>query len=98
MVPYLVNLGNIYKVILYKISFSCYFIIFPYFFSTNLITILSFFSNLSSFNHLALSMPALGLYVNFYNEVLYFLYCGLLGNLKYPLLAYYLATLLLNIV
>ena len=66
------------------------------FFFTNLVTALNSFFNLSFSNYLALSMPTLSLYINFYNKVLYFLYYGLLGNFKYPLLAYYLAILLLN--
>ena len=68
------------------------------FFFINLVTALSSFFNLSSFNYLAFSIPALGLYVNFFSKVLYFYYYGLLGNFKYPLLAYYLAILLLNTV
>jgi hypothetical protein len=59
---------------------------------------LSSFSNLSSFNYFTLGVPALGLYINFFSEVLYILYYGLLGNLGYPLLACYLAILLLNAV
>ena len=38
---------------------------FPIFFSANLVPILSFFFNLDSFNYLALSVPALGLYISF---------------------------------
>ena len=79
----LVDLGNAYRVIFYKILFGYYFIAFLYFFSANLVTILSFFSNLSFFNYLAFSVPTLGLYINFFGEVLYFYCCGLLGNFKY---------------
>ena len=61
------------------------------FLSTNLVITLSSSFNLSSFNYLALNMPALGLYVNFFSEVLYFYYYSLLGNFRYPFLAYYLA-------
>jgi hypothetical protein len=43
-------------------------------------------------------VPALGLYINFLSKVLYILYYSLLGNFKYPLLAYYSAILLLNII
>ena len=62
----------------------------------NLVTALSFFFNLSSFNHLAFSVPALGLYVDFFSKILYFYYCGLLGNFGYSFLAYYLVIFLLN--
>ena len=55
-----------------------------------------FFFRFSSSNYLALSMPTLGLRVNFFSKVLYALYYSLLGNLRYPLLAYYLVILLLN--
>jgi hypothetical protein len=58
-------------------------------------------SNSSSFNYLALSVPALGLYISFFSIVLCFHCCyiiGLLGNFRYPLLAYYSAILLLNAV
>ena len=96
MVPFLVNLNNIYKGILYKVLSSCYLIVLSYFFSTNLVITPSSFSNLSSFNYLTLSIPILGLYINFYSEILYFPYYSLLGNFKYPLLACYLAILLLN--
>ena len=96
MVPLLVDLGNIYKVILYKVFSGYYFIAFPYIFFINLVTTLSFSFNLSSFNYLAFSMPALGLYINFYSEVLYFPYYSLLGNFGYLFLAYYLVILLLN--
>ena len=41
-------------------------------------------------------MSTLGLYINFFSEVLYFYYYGLLGNFKYRLLAYYLVIFLLN--
>ena len=68
------------------------------FFFINLVTALSFFSNFSSFNYLALNIPTLGLFINFFSEVLCFYYYGLLGNFRYPLLAYYLAILLLNTV
>ena len=68
------------------------------FFSANLVTALSSFSNLSSFNYLAFSIPALGLYINFFSKILYFYYYGLLGNFKYPFLACYLAIFLLNAV
>ena len=80
MVPLLVYLSDIYRVILYKVlSYYCL-IVFPYIFFINLVTTLSSFFNLSSFNYLAFSMPALGLYISFYGEVLYFPYYGLLGN------------------
>ena len=62
---------------------------------------LSFFSNFSSSNYLALGVPVLGLYINFFSIVLYFYCCyivGLLGNFGYPLLACYSAILLLNII
>ena len=62
------------------------------------VTALSFSFNLSSFNYLAFSVPALGLYINFYSEVLYFLYCSLLENFGYFFLAYYLVIFLLNAV
>ena len=62
----------------------------------NLVTALSFFFNLSFFNYLALSVPILGLYINFFSKILYFYCYGLLGNFKYPFLAYYLVILLLN--
>ena len=68
------------------------------FFSANLVIAPSSSSNLSSFNYLAFSMPALGLYISFYSKVLYFLYYSLLGNFKYPFLACYLTILLLNII
>ena len=68
------------------------------FLSVNLVTALSSFFNLSFFNYLAFNMLALGLYINFFSKVLYFYYCGLLGNFKYPFLAYYLVILLLNAV
>ena len=61
------------------------------FFFINLVTILSFFYNLSSFNYLAFSVSALGLYIGFCSKVLYFPCCGLLGNFGYFYLAYYLA-------
>ena len=64
----------------------------------NLITALNFSFNLSSFNYLTLNMPALGLYVNFFSEVLYFYYYSLLGNFKYSFLAYHSVILLLNAV
>jgi hypothetical protein len=60
---------------------------------------LSSFSNFSSSNHLALSVPVLGLYISFFGVVLCFYCCyivGLLGNFRYPLLAYYSVILLLN--
>jgi hypothetical protein len=61
--------------------------------------ILSSSFNFSFSNYLALSVPALGLYFNFLGIVLYF-HCyyiiGLLGNLRYPLLAYYSTILSLN--
>ena len=66
------------------------------FLSVNLVTTLSSFSNLSFFNYLAFNIPTLGLYISFYSKVLCFPYYGLLENFKYPLLAYYLAILLLN--
>ena len=65
---------------------------------TNLVTALSSSSDLSSFNYLALGVPTLGLCVNFFSKVLCFYYCSLLGNFRYPLLAYYLAIFLLNAV
>ena len=68
------------------------------FFFVNLVIILSFFSNLSSFNYLAFSMPALGLYINFFGEILYFYYYSLLRNFGYFFLAYYSVILLLNTV
>ena len=68
------------------------------FLSVNLVITLSFFSNLSFFNYLAFNMPTLNLYVNFFSKVLYFYYCNLLGNFKYPLLVYYSVILLLNTV
>ena len=68
------------------------------FFSANLVTVLSFFFNLSFFNYLALSVPALGLYIDFFGEVLYFYCRGLLGNFRCFFLACYLAILLLNII
>jgi hypothetical protein len=52
--------------------------------------------NFSSFNYLAFSVPALGLYITFFSKVLCILYYGLLGNFKYPFLAYYSLILLLN--
>ena len=64
----------------------------------NLVTALSFFSDLSSFNYLAFSIPALGLFVDFFNRVLYFYYCGLLENFRYPFLACHSAIFLLNTV
>ena len=64
----------------------------------NLVTTLSSFFNLSSFNYLAFSMPALGLYINFFSKILYFYYYSLLGNFEYPFLAYYSAIFLLNII
>jgi hypothetical protein len=64
----------------------------------NLIVTLNFSFNLNSFNYLTLSVPVLSLYINFFNKVLCILYYSLLGNFKYPFLAYYLAILLLNTV
>ena len=98
MVPLLVYLSNIYRVIFYKVLSSYYFIAFPYYFFINLVITLSSFFNLSSFNYLAFSIPTLDLYISFLGKVLYFPYYSLLGNFKYPLLAYYLAILLLNII
>ena len=66
------------------------------FFSANLVIALSFFSNLSFFNYLALSVPTLGLFIDFFGKVLYFYCCSLLGNFGYFFLAYYLVILLLN--
>jgi hypothetical protein len=63
------------------------------FFLANYISALSFFSNLSSSNYLVLSMPFLGLYINFLSKILYILCYSLVGNFRYPLLAYYLAIL-----
>ena len=74
MVLFLVNLSNIYKVIFYKVLSGYYFI----FLSVNLVTALNSFSNLSSFNYLAFSIPILGLYINFFSKVLYFYYYSLL--------------------
>ena len=68
------------------------------FFSANLVTALSSSFNLSSFNYLALNIPILGLYINFFDKVLYFYCYSLLENFKYPLLAYYSIILLLNAV
>ena len=68
------------------------------FFFINLVTALKKNFNLSFFNYLAFSIPALGLYINFFNKVLYFYYYGLLENFKYPFLAYYLVIFLLNAV
>ena len=97
MVLSLVDLGNIYRVIFYKVSSGCYFIVLIYiYFSTNLVTALSSFFNLSFFNYLAFSILALSLYINFFSKVLYFYYCILLKNFNYPFLAYYLVILLLN--
>jgi hypothetical protein len=62
---------------------------------------LSFFSNSSSSNYLALSVPVLGLYISFLSVVLCFHCCyivGLLKNFRYPLLACYSAIFLLNTV
>ena len=98
MVLLLVYLSNAYRVILYKVLSGCCLIVFPYFFFINLVTALNSSFNLSSSNYLAFSVPILGLYINFFSKVLYFYYCGLLGNFKYPLLAYYLVILLLNAV
>ena len=66
------------------------------FLSANLVTVLSFSSDLSFFNYLAFSVPTLGLHINFFGEILYFCCCGLLGNFGYFFLAYYLAIFLLN--
>jgi hypothetical protein len=38
-------------------------------------------------------MPVLGLYINFFSKVLYILYCSLLENFKYSLLACYISKL-----
>ena len=92
MVLLLVDLGNIYRVILYKVLSSYYFIVFIYLFLANLVT------TLSSFNYLALSVPALGLYISFLSNILFFYYYSLLGNFGYSLLAYYLAIFLPNAV
>jgi hypothetical protein len=65
------------------------------------VVILSSSSNSSFSNHLALSVPILGLYISFFSVVLYFYYCyivGLLGNFRYPLLACYSAIFSLNAV
>ena len=88
MVLLLVYLGNTYKVILYKVLSSCYFVVFPYFFFINLVITLSSFFNLNSFNYLAFSVPALGLYINLFSKVLYFYCYSLLRNFRYLLLAY----------
>jgi hypothetical protein len=69
---------------------------FPIFLLVNYMGTLSSSFNLSFFNYFAFSVPALGLYINFFSKVLCILYYGLLRNFKYPLLAYYLAILLLN--
>ena len=98
IVPLLVYLGNAYRVIFYKVLSSYCFIAFPYIFFINLVTALSSFFNLNSFNYLALGVPTLGLYVNFFSKILYFYYYSLLGNFKYFLLTYYLAIFLLNAV
>ena len=68
------------------------------FFSVNLVTTLSFSSNLSSFNYLALSVPALGLFMDFFSKVLFFYCYSLLENFGYPFLVYYSVILLLNAV
>jgi hypothetical protein len=55
--------------------------------------------NFNSSNYLALNVPILGLYISFLSVILCFCYCyiiGLLGNLRYPLLACYSVILLLN--
>ena len=62
----------------------------------NLVVALRSFFYLSFFNYLVLGISALGLYINFFAKVLYILYCSLLGNFRYPLLAYYFAILPLN--
>ena len=89
----MVDLGNIYRVIFYKVLSGYYLVVFPYFFFTHLVTALSSFSNLSSSNYLALSVPTLSLYISFLDKILYFPYYSLLGNFSYPLLAYYLVIL-----
>ena len=83
MVLLLVDLGNAYRVILYKVLFGYYFIAFFYIFFYKFNYCFKFFFNLNSFNYLALSMPALDLYINFLSKVLYFYYYSLLGNLKF---------------
>ena len=83
MVLFLVYLGNTYKVIFCKVLSSYCFIVFFYIFFYKLSYYSNFFFNLNSFNYLALNMPALGLYINFFGKVLYFYYCGLLGNFRY---------------
>ena len=98
MIPLLVDFSNIYKIIFYKVFSGYCLIVFPYFFFINLVITLSSSSNLNSFNYLALSIPTLSLYISFYSEILYFPYYSLLGNFKYPLLAYYLVIFLLNAV
>ena len=66
------------------------------FLSMNLVTALKSSSYLSSSNYLALSMPALGLYINFFSKVWYIYCCCLFKNFKYPHLAYYSLIHLLN--
>ena len=96
MVLLLVDLGDIYRVILYKILSNYYFIVFPYisFYKPNYC--FKFFFNLSFFNYLAFNIPALGLYINFYSKILRFFCYSLLGNFKYLFLPCYLAIFLLN--
>ena len=96
MVPLLVNLGNIYRVVFYKVLSGYYFIVFPYIFFCKLSYYFKFFFNLNFFNYLALNIPALGLFINFFNKILYFYYYSLLGNFGYFFLAYYFIILLLN--
>ena len=66
------------------------------FFFINLVTALKSSSYSSSSNYLVLSVPALGLYVNFYSEVRCIHYCYLFRNFGYPYLAYYAQICLLN--
>ena len=68
------------------------------FLSVNLVTALKFSSYLSSSNYLVLGVPALGLYINFFNKVRCIYCCCLFRNFKYPHLAYYSLIYLLNLV
>ena len=52
----------------------------------NLVTILKISFNLSFFNYLVFSMPALSLYISFYSKVLYFIYYSLLRIFFFSLL------------
>ena len=64
----------------------------------NLVAALRSSSYLNSSNYLALGVPALGLYINFFNKVWCIYCCYLFKNFRYPHLAYYSLIHLLNLV